>query len=278
MSTQGGLCTALDHAHALGCDSVQLFLKNNLQWHGAEIRQHTAERFHALQYTYGFKSVFAHAGYLINLASREHAKRLRSIRALIWELRAAQKLGLPFVVLHPGAHLGHGEAAGLRTAAASLNSVLNATRDCGVRVALETTAGQGSAIGYKLEHLAELHHLCQQPERLGLCLDTAHLFAAGYPIHTPDGWDAFLSRLDRLLGVNRILAVHLNDSASALGSRIDRHAHIGRGALGLDAFRTIVNEPAFAHLPGCIETPKAAGLEMDRHNLTLLRSLQTSRV
>lgn len=274
MSTQGGLCLALDRARTLECESVQLFLKNNLQWPRGRIGPDTAERFRSRCNHFGFKRVFAHAGYLINLASPNPNNRQRSIRALVWELRAAQNLGIPFVVLHPGAHLGSGEETGLKTAAASLNSALNATSDCTVRIALETTAGQGSTIGHKLEHLAELHYLCQHPARLGLCLDTAHLFAAGYQINHQYGWDTFLTHLDKLLGIERILAVHLNDSATPLGSHRDRHTHIGQGMLGLQAFKTIVNEPAFAHLPGCIETPKSSDLAMDAQNLALLRSLR----
>lgn len=176
-------------------------------------------------------------------------------------------------MLHPGAHLGRGEAAGIRQVAAGLNEVIAATRTSPVRIALENTAGQGTCLGWQLAHLAEIYDQVQHPERLGICLDTAHFLAGGYDIRTPHGWNAAIREIETLVGLPEILAFHLNDSKTALGSRVDRHEHIGRGHLGLAGFRHIVNDARFARHPGCLETPKSPDLHEDVENLARLRSL-----
>jgi deoxyribonuclease-4 len=178
------------------------------------------------------------------------------------------------LVLHPGAHLGQGEAAGLLQAARGLDEVLEATRKLEVRIALENTAGQGSCLGGPLVHLAELLEKVKRSERLGVCLDTCHFFAAGYDIRTPAGWDAAVGEADRLFGLDRVLAFHLNDSKGALGSHLDRHAHIGEGLLGKKAFAAVVNDPRFADCPGCLETPKSDDLHEDVKNLKTLKALR----
>jgi deoxyribonuclease-4 len=217
--------------------------------------------------------VFGHTGYLINLAAPPSENRDRSIQSLVQEIRLATDLGLPFLVLHPGAHLGAGEAAGLNKVVAGLDEALRLTRDCPVRIALENTAGQGTCLGHQIKHLAAIFQRVQQPERLGLCLDTAHFFAAGYDLRAPKGWHAAIRQVEALIGLKQILAFHLNDSKTGLGSRVDRHAHIGQGELGNQAFRHIVNDPRFKHHPGCLETPKSKSLKEDIENLATLRSL-----
>lgn len=221
-------------------------------------------------------SVFGHAGYLINVAGPDSPNRQISIRSLIQEIEFATLLQLPFLVLHPGAHLGAGETAGLNQAVAALNEVLSATKKSPVRVALENTAGQGSCLGGKISHLAVLFDRVDQPRRLGLCLDTAHLFAAGYDIRRPQGWDGAIGEVESLLGLKQVLAFHLNDSKTALGSHVDRHEHIGQGLIGTAGFRHLVNDPRFRQTPACLETPKSKDLKEDVQNLATLRKLVVS--
>lgn len=272
-STAGGLVTALARAQRIGADSCQLFVKNNMQWWARPLPEKEAANFRAAASASGLPWIFAHAGYLINLAAPESANRQKSIQSLIQELERAAALGLPFVVLHPGAHLGAGEEAGLRQVVRALDEVFAATNSANVRVALENTAGQGTCLGAELWHWAWVYDRVRDPARLAICVDTAHLFAAGHDIRTPAGWDRVIREVERSVGLDQIVAFHLNDSKAPLGSRVDRHEHIGRGHLGLEAFRSIVNDPRFERHPACLETPKSEDLHEDVENLTVLRSL-----
>ncbi len=278
MPTSGGVWRALERGSRLGCEVVQLFVKNNMQWFGQPYAPPDLARYTGTLAGCSFAAVFGHTGYLINLAAPASANRDKSIRSLVQELQLAASLGLPFLVLHPGAHLGQGEAAGLRQVAAALDEVFAAPRELSVRIALENTAGQGTCLGHRLEHLATLFEAVRQPARLGVCLDTAHLFAAGYDLRQPGAWDAVVTEVSRLVGLDQILAVHLNDSKTPLGSRVDRHAGIGQGHLGVEAFRPLVNDPRFAETPGCLETPKSPDLHEDAENLAVLRALLGSAV
>jgi len=192
---------------------------------------------------------------------------------LIQEIQLAGQLDLPFLVMHPGAHLGAGETAGLKRVAAGLNEVFSATKTSAVRIALENTAGQGTCLGNQIKHLAAIYDRVNQPRRLGVCLDTAHFFEAGYDIRSLKGWNKAIAQVESLIGLNQVLAFHLNDSKTELGSRVDRHAGIGRGKIGREAFRCIVNDDRFPDSPGCLETPKSADLREDVENLAILRSL-----
>jgi deoxyribonuclease IV len=268
---------ALKRARMIQGDSVQIFVKNNMQWFG---KPHSPD--HLALYAnelvaHKFEAVFGHAGYLINLGAGPSENRDRSIKSLIQEIEFATILNLPFFVLHPGAHLGAGEPAGLNWIVAGLNEVHAATKSSPVRIALENTAGQGSCLGNKMEHLAAIYDRVKNPGRLGVCLDTAHFFAAGYDIRTGQGWDAAIGEVDSLIGVNQVLAFHLNDSKTDLGSRVDRHEHIGKGKIGKEGFRYIVNDARFKTVPACLETPKSEDLREDINNLRVLRSLVTAR-
>jgi len=192
---------------------------------------------------------------------------------LVQEINFATDLGIPFLVLHPGAHLGFGEESCLDQIVAGLNEVFAATKISPVKIALENTAGQGSCLGHKIAHLASIFERVKKPERLGVCLDTAHFFAAGYDIRSPKSWNAAIKEVDSLIGLNQILAFHLNDSKTDLGSRVDRHAGIGEGKIGKEAFRHIVNDPRFKNSPGCLETPKSKEMHEDVENLAILRGL-----
>lgn len=273
MSTAGGVWKALQRGRSINCEAVQIFVKNNMQWLGKPAAPSDLALYANELAANSFSCVFGHTGYLINLGAPASENRDRSLKSLLQELQFAQDLGLPFLVLHPGAHLGAGEEAGLSQIISGLDEVFAATRKSKVRIALENTAGQGSCLGNRMAHLAAIYDRIKRPERLGICLDTAHLFAAGYDIRQPKGWDSAIREISSLVGVKQIVAFHLNDSKTDLGSRVDRHAHIGQGKIGLEAFRHIVNDTRFKKHPACLETPKGPDLKEDIENLKTLRSL-----
>ena len=273
MSTGGGVWKALQRGTGIGCDIVQLFVKNNMQWFG---KPHAVAdlKLYANEVASGkIKAAFGHTGYLINLGAPPSDNREKSLKSLLQEVEFATTLGLPFLVLHPGAHLGAGEAAGLKLIVEGLDEVIRATSKSAVRIALENTAGQGTCLGCEIRHLAAIYEGVKRPERLAVCLDTAHFFAAGYDIRTAKGWNSAIGEVDALIGAGQIAAFHLNDSKTDLGSHVDRHAGIGQGKIGRDAFRHIVNDPRFRNHPGCLETPKSEDLHEDVENLAILRSL-----
>ncbi len=276
MSTGGGVWRAIERGRSIDCEIVQIFVKNNMQWFGKPFAESDVERFLTEQKNSGISCVFGHTGYLINLGAPPSVNRDHSVKSLMQEIQLAAQLNLPFLVLHPGAHLGKGEEQGLRQIVSGLDEIFSSTRDSKVRIALENTAGQGTCLGYTMAHLAAIFDRVRNPERLGICLDTAHFFAAGYDIRTPKGWDAAIKEVSVLIGIKQILAFHLNDSKTDLKSRVDRHAHIGEGKIGKEAFRHIVNDSRFARTPGCLETPKSKDLHEDVQNLRTLRSLVRS--
>lgn len=264
---------ALKRAVSIGADSVQIFVKSNMRWFGRPYASQELALYANEFNAHRFATVFGHAGYLINLGSPSSPNRDNSIKSLIQEIQLATDLGLPFLVLHPGAHLGAGEAAALKQIVSGLDEVMRATRQSPVRIALENTAGQGSCLGNQVAHLAAIFNRVKTPERLGVCLDTAHFFAAGHDIRTKKGWDKAIGEVQSLVGLRQVLVFHLNDSKTDLGSRVDRHAHIGQGKIGLEGFRNIVNDPRFKKHPACLETPKGEDLKEDIMNLATLRSL-----
>ena len=209
MSTSGGVWKALQRGRSIHCEVVQVFVKNNMQWLGKPFAPEDVTSYAKELAASSFSCVFGHTGYLINLGAPASENRDRSIKSLIQEIQLATQLGLPFLVLHPGAHLGAGETAGLKQITAGLDEVLAATHKSPVRIALENTAGQGTCLGNRIEHLAVVFERVKKPERLGVCLDTAHCFAAGYDIRTPKGWNALIRQVASLIGLKRILAFHL---------------------------------------------------------------------
>lgn len=273
MSTGGGVWKALQRGADIGCDIVQIFVKNNMQWFGKPYAPADVDLFAKERAARKCQAVFGHAGYLINLGAPAGDNREKSLQSLLQEIQLATQLEVPFLVLHPGAHLGSGEETGLQQIIDGLNQVFRASKESPVRIALENTAGQGSCLGNRIAHLAAIFDGVEDPKRLGVCLDTAHFFAAGYDIRTKKGWDAALKEVDDLIGFKQILAFHLNDSKTDLGSRVDRHEHIGKGKIGAAAFRHIVNDPRLKKLPGCLETPKSKDLHEDVENLRVLREM-----
>jgi deoxyribonuclease-4 len=271
LSTAGGVSTALERARALRCTAVQLFTHNRAQWRIAKLAEHEVARFRERDAAWGPFALAAHASYLVNAASPDPALRERSIRTLIAELHHCHALGIPLLVFHPGAHMDAGERAGLRRIAGALDRIHRATAELSVCTALETTAGQGSGLGWRFEQLAEILGRLARPERARVCFDTAHAFAAGYDFRTPQQYDALWREFDRRVGLARLALFHLNDSRTPPGSRVDRHMHIGRGEIGRAPFGWILADERFAHVPKVLETPKVD--DMDRKNLALLRRL-----
>jgi deoxyribonuclease-4 len=277
MSIAGGLHLAVERGAAAGCATIQIFTKNATQWREVLPGPEEVRRLTLAARERGIAPVFSHAGYLLNLASPDGTLREKSVRALTNELERCRLLSLPFTILHPGCHGGAGEEEGLVLAAEGLARVLEETWAGGVGILLENTAGQGTCLGHRFEHLAAILRRAGNPDRLGICFDTAHAFAAGYDLRTPEAYGETMGRLEDLVGPGRVRAIHLNDARKGLGSRVDRHQHIGRGALGPDAFRLILRDPRHLALPKVLETPKEEdGADMDRINLELLRTLAAS--
>ena len=278
MSIAGGYYKAVEAAKERGCDCVQLFTKNNNQWRAKDLTDDDAARFQKALAELGIKHPIAHDSYLINLASPDAELWKKSLEAYIVELERAERLGIPYVVMHPGAFTTSSEEEGLKTVVRAFDEVHRQTPGLKVVTLIENTAGQGSCLGWKFEQLAEIIAGCADPERLGVCIDTCHLFAAGYPLGTPKEYKATFKQLADTVGLDRVRAFHLNDSKQGLGSRVDRHEHIGRGKLGLEAFRLLLNDRRFAKVPMYLETAKEQekGEEMDVVNLRVLRKLVAS--
>ena len=273
VSTAGGVARAIDRACAIGCTAMQIFVKNNMQWFAKSLDTAEAQAFCKHPLRGSLRSVFGHSGYLINLAASDPALHELSLRSLREELLRADLLGLPFLVLHPGAHMGQGVEAGLEKVVASLDAIYGAIPETRTRIALETTAGQGSSLGRTFEELAFILRECREPERFCVCIDTAHLFAAGYDLGSDEALRRTFAQFQRLIGFKRLAAIHMNDSKAAAGSRVDRHEHIGKGKIGLQAFRCIMREPRFRSIPKVLETPKGRDMAEDVVNLAMLRSL-----
>ena len=273
MSIGGGVNMAIQRACSVGCTITQIFVKSNMQWFARPLTRREIGAFLNHSQRHELLSIFAHANYLINLAATNPQFHANSLRSLSEELIRADQLKLPFLVLHPGAHLGAGEEAGLEKIIESIDHVFSRIPKIKTRIALETTAGQGSCLGSKFEHLAYIISRLREPERLCVCLDTAHIFAAGYDIGSESAVRKTFREFDRVIWRDRLVAIHVNDSKSTRGSRVDRHEHIGRGKIGLEAFRIIMRDHRFRKIPKVLETPKGKDLREDVENLKTLRGL-----
>jgi len=270
LSTKGGLHTVFERAAACEASAVALFAKNAAQWKGKELTDADCAQFNALR---NGRPMLTHASYLINLATTNPEFHRKSIDAMVDELDRADRLGIHAVVLHPGAHMGSGVEAACDEIARKLDAVHAAIPDHKAVTLLETAAGQGSCVGCTFEELGRMIAAVDDKSRVGICIDTCHIFAAGYDIRTRDGYERTIDELEKFVGLENVGAFHLNDSKKPLGSRVDRHEHIGDGEIGLDAFRFILNDKRFAKIPKVIETPKPVENESDLRNLRTLRSL-----
>ena len=275
LSTAGGVSKAVERARDLGCDCLQVFVKQPQQWRFQTLTEAEIDRFRAGVAEIGLEPVVAHASYLVNLASPDAVLYERSIGCLLKEWDRSESLGLAGIVLHPGSHVGTGEEAGLARVAEALGRLARERPERRVPILLETTAGAGSTLGARFGHLGTLFDACGDGPPLGLAIDTCHLWAAGYDLATEAGLEKTLAELDATVGLDRLAVVHANDAKGERGSRLDRHEHIGRGRIGQEGFRRLVNHPALAEAAFILETPKkdADGQPMDPVNLKILRTL-----
>lgn len=273
MSIAGGVDKAFARGKSVGLEVMQIFTKNNNQWEGKPFDVETIDRYFQERDRTGIDLVFAHDSYLINLCATNPDTLQRSRRAMLDELQRCDHLDIPYLVAHPGSHLGEGETKGLKKIAQSLNDVFRKIPKGKAMLLLENTAGQGTNLGHRFEHLAEIIDQVKEPERVGVCFDTCHAYAAGYDLSTSAGCKKVFKELDQTVGLDRLKVFHLNDSKKAMGSRVDRHDHIGKGTLGLEAFRFLMRSRKFKNHPFALETPKSEDLHEDLENIATLKSL-----
>lgn len=271
-SVGGGLYLAFERIERAGGEALQIFTRNQRQWNPAKLKDEEIQLFREAHDKIGKMPVTSHASYLVNLATGKEELLEKSINNLALELQRCEQLGLPSVVLHPGSHGGDGVEVGLERVVSGLDRTIEKA-GVEVRILVETTAGQGTGLGSRFEELGYILDNSNYPDLLGVCVDTCHVFAAGYELRTEDGYSATIADLERTVGLEKVMFFHLNDSKKDLGCRVDRHEHIGKGTIGLDGFRNLLNDSRFADRPMTLETPKGDDLEEDRENLRVLRSL-----
>lgn len=271
-SVAGGLHFAFDHIEQVEGDALQIFTRNQRQWHPKPVSDEEQQLFATAWQKQPSMVVASHASYLINLASAKAELIKKSIAAFVEELHRCELLHIPYVVMHPGSHGGDGVETGLERFVEHLDEALTLANST-VTLLLETTAGQGTGLGSRFEELATIINNSQHSDKLGVCVDTCHIFAAGYDIRSEESYRETMDAFDRLVGIERIKFFHLNDSKKGLACRVDRHEHIGQGEIGIEGFRNLLNDPRFAEHPMTLETPKGKDLQEDRDNLHTLREL-----
>lgn len=276
LSIAGGLSKAVNRARTLECSALQIFTKNASTWKERVLSVVDMTDFKTAAEKAGIVHTAAHTSYLINLASPDSGKRLKSIRALMEEIRRASQLDIPYVVMHPGAHMGGGVSEGIRRLADGIHQVFDAIPEATARLLLETTAGQGTCLGHRFEQIAEILQAVGRQDRIGVCIDTAHIFAAGYDLRNQTAFNDTMAEFETVIGLHHLHLMHLNDSKKELGSKVDRHEHIGKGYIGIESFKLIMNDQRFRYVPKIIETPKGGGGDnWDKQNLNRLISLVT---
>jgi len=274
MSIGGGVHQALLRGKEVGCTTVQIFTKNARSWRAKPLTSKDIEAFQRAQEETGIAPVVAHNTYLINLASPKEDLYSKSIEAMGVELERAEALGLPYLVMHPGAHMGSGEEEGLYRISRAINLLHQRYPDYKVMILLETTAGEQTHLGGRFEHFARIIEMVEEDKRIGVCFDTCHVFAAGYDLASPSGYERTFEEFDRVIGLERLKVIHVNDSKAPLGSHVDRHEHIGKGQLGLEAFGRLLQDERFATLPFILETPKGQTPEGEDWDLVNIRTLR----
>ena len=272
VSISGGIHLAPGRGKEIGAEAIQIFTRNQMRWTARKITEKEIQNFQPALKANGIRRVISHDSYLINLSTGKPELQKKSVDAFIDELKRAELLGIPYVVFHPGAHGGDGEKLGIERTAENLNKIFAELKDYKVVALIETTAGQGTNIGHKFEHIAEIIDLIEDKSRIGACIDTAHIFEAGYDIRTEEAYEKTLQQFDDIVGLDKVHAIHLNDSKTELGSHVDRHENIGLGHIGVDAFKFIVNDERFDDIAMVLETP--GGMPMFKRNLELLKSLR----
>lgn len=269
-SIAGGLDKSVERSLAIGANAAQIFVKNNKQWMASDLQPAEIKAFRDAVKAESL-AVVGHTGYLINPGGTGENLE-KSVKSLVHEIRRAEQLGVPFLVLHPGTNNGKTEEEGLQRICDNLDLAIEQTKDCSCKIALETTSGQGKSLGHKFEHIAWLLDHVAAPKRFGVCIDTAHIFEAGYDIRAKKGYEETFKVFAGLIDLDQVLLFHVNDSKTPLGSRVDRHEHLGQGHIGKDAFGFLMKDARFAAVPKVLETPKSEDLHEDKENLALLKS------
>lgn len=272
-STSGGVSKAIDRGNALGFTAMQIFTKNNNRWFAKDIEEDEIKFFKEKLSQSQIKFVVSHDSYLINLCASKMDLLEKSRKAFIDELTRCEILEIPYLNFHPGSHTGRGEEDGLKVIAESINIAHSETKNFKVSSMLEITAGQGTALGYKFEHIAKIIEMVDEKDRMSVCIDTAHLFAAGYDFRSEKSYKNTMHEFNTIIGIDRLKCFHINDSKKELGSRVDRHEHIGDGFIGRDGFKNIMNDARLENIPKILETPKGKEQLEDLENLKILRSL-----
>ncbi len=271
VSISGGLENAPPRGEEIGCTAIQIFTKNQVQWQAKPLSNQDVEQYQQALANSSIQTVIAHDSYLINLGSPEENLLEKSRHAFLDEMDRAERLKIPSLVFHPGSHKKAGEDDGLKLIADSINHVCKQRPNYGIKLLLETTAGQGTNLGYTFEQLNWIIDRADQPDRVGVCLDTCHIFAAGYDIRDKLSYEKTFKKFDQVIGLKKLQAIHLNDSKKDLGSRVDRHEHIGEGQIGLEGFRLIMNDLRFIDVPKILEIP--GDMKKFKENLDLLKNL-----
>jgi len=276
MSIAGGLEKAIERGDSIGCTAIQLFTKSNRQWHAKKITDEECELFKKTwKDAQHIQDIVAHCSYLINIGAMSKEVEKKSVKSLVLELDRCERLGIPYLVLHPGSYTGGEEGLCLEQIAANINITLEEVSGKS-EILIETMAGQGKTVGYSFEQIAAIRKMVHNKHRVGVCVDTCHIFAAGYEFSTPSSYKNMWQQFDKVIGMRHLKAIHMNDSEKGLGSRVDRHADIGKGKIGLEPFRLIMNDPALYDIPKILETPKKE-LADDVRNLKVLEELMTKR-
>lgn len=276
MSISGGIEKSPLRGAEAGCSAIQIFTKSSNIWHAKPLTDREVFIFRENLVKAGIEKVVAHDCYLINLASPDSSLLKKSQDTFLIEMQRAERLGIPYLIFHPGSHKGSGVEAGIDRIAGSLKQLLKKTEGYKLKLVLETTAGQGTSVGYEFEHLKAIIDLIGCKKRLGVCIDTCHIFAAGYDIRNKKGYDQTFNRVEKNFGIDMVKVFHLNDSKKDLGSMVDRHEHIGKGFLGIEPFRYLMHDQRFKELPMILETPKGHDMKEDKMNLGILMGLKKS--
>lgn len=272
-STSGGVDKAIDRASKLGFTAIQIFTKNNNRWKSKPISDKEAESFKMKWEESDIEFIVSHDSYLINLCAKDNALLKKSRDAFIDELERCEQLGIPHLNFHPGSHTGQGEETGLKKIAESINIAHEKTKNFNVKSMLELTAGQGTTLGYSFEQIAKIIEMVADRKRMAVCIDTAHIFAAGYDIKNPKEYKKVIKQFDEIIGLDRLQCIHMNDSKKELGSKVDRHEHIGKGFIGKEGFTNIMNDKKLLTVPKILETPKGKEQKEDLENLEVLKNL-----